>query len=223
MADKLKRNLAMVLMGLLLGILLPWILVQSENPRETAPGLPALWEGMEVQALSEPLPQCYRVEDAEENIIALTPQELLVRLAAEEWSAWAEENKPYDENTAVQALTLRMVLLHSRALGLMGDRTDGWTAEQLTGEAWLRSEEMAVCSEETAAALPDEAYALLYSAAETAAPYFLSIDGALIRDAEKLSLSKIYERMCAGDTAAEIMKETFGEKCLLEQAADILF
>ena len=83
MADKLKRNLAMVLMGLLLGILLPWILVQSESPWETAPGLPALWEGMEVQALSEPLPQCYRVEDAEENIIALTPQELLVRLAAQ--------------------------------------------------------------------------------------------------------------------------------------------
>lgn len=223
MADKLKRNLAMVLMGLLLGILLPWILVQGDIPKETAPGLPALWDGMEVQALSEPLPQCYRVEDAEGNIVALTPQELLMRLAAAEWGRWTDQNGRYEANTAAQALALRMVLLHSRALGLMGDRTDGWTAEQLTGEAWLRSEEMAVCSEETAAALPDEAYALLYSAAETAAPYFLSIDGALIRDAEKLSLSKIYERMCAGDTAAEIMKETFGEKCLLEQAADILF
>lgn len=221
MADKLKRNLAMVLMGLLLGILLPWILVQSENPRETAPGLPALWEGMEVQALSEPLPQCYRVEDAEENIIALTPQELLMRLAAEEWSAWAEENKPYDENTAVQALALRMVLLHSRALGLMGDRTEGMAADELTGEAWLRSEEMPVCGEEMAAALPEEIYAALYSAAETAAPYFLSIDGALIRDTEKLSLDEIYSQMCAGKTAAEIVKETFGENCLLEQAADI--
>lgn len=221
MPDRLKRSLWMLIMGLLLGIALPWILVQGDIPKETAPGLPALWDGMEVQALSEPLPQCYRVEDAEGNIVALTPQELLMRLAAAEWSRWTDQNGRYEANTAAQALALRMVLLHSRALGLMGDRTEGMAADELTGEAWLRSEEMPVCGEEMAAALPEEIYAALYSAAETAAPYFLSIDGALIRDTEKLSLDEIYSQMCAGKTAAEIAKETFGENCLLEQAADI--
>ena len=223
MPDRLKRSLWMLIMGLLMGIALPWMLVQSDVPRETAPDLPALWDGMEVQALSEPLPQCYRVEDAEGNVIALTPQELLVRLAAAEWSTWAAENGSQEDARAGQALALRMVLLHSRALGLMGDRTEGMAADELTGEAWLRSEEMPVCGEETVAALPEEIYAALYLAAETAAPYFLSIDGTLIRDTEKLSLGEIYNRMCAGETAAEIVKEAFGENCLLEQAADILF
>lgn len=215
--DGLRKTWAMVLMGVILTLLLPWLTLRKADTRPV-PVPMAGFEDMDIQPLSESLPQCYRVEDADGTVSALTPEALLVHLAGEEWAEWTAQNEKVDMGLARQALILRMVLFHGKALGLMGDRVEGRSGEELIGAVWLRKEDMPVMETEQFQTLPAETLEELRTAAETAAPYFLSKDGRLLRDVEALTIGELYDRMADGETVAGIISAFFGEGCVLEQA-----
>lgn len=222
-ADRLRNMLAMLLMGAVLTLFLPWLAVQrpaaeTQESSSLASALPAGFGDIKIQPLSEALPQCYRVEDTEGEILALTPQELLIRLAAKEWAEWTAGQESLDGETAQQALALRMILLHGKALGLIGDRVEGMSGEELIQAAWLQGDDLPMMATQEILLLPDEVLEKLNMAADIAVPYFLSVEGMLVRGTEELTLDEIYNRMSAGETAAEIVKESFGESCILEQA-----
>lgn len=217
--DRLRNILAMFSMGLLLTIFIPWLVVQGlemkiQETVSSAYALPESFLNMETRPLSEALPQCYRVEDTDGTILALTPQELLVRLAGKEWIA----KQGGDEKILEQSLILRMILLHGKTLGIIGDRVEGMSKEELTRSVWLQNGDMPMLGTQELLSLSEKTLNELYNAADTAAPFFLSSDGMLVRNVEMLTMDKIYDRISAGETVDEIIKNVFGEGCTLEQA-----
>ncbi len=218
--DRLRNLAAMVLMGIALTAFLPWLATwdrggETEDGPLSHTSLPESLQGMKIEPLSEPLPQCYRIEDTDGTAAALTPPELLVRLAGWEWNTG--EGK-LDEAIIRQSLILRMILLHGKALGIMGDRVTGMSREELVRSVWLERKDMAMLGAGEISSLPEETRQMLEEAAETAAPFFLSVDGMLVREIETLGVEEIYDRISAGETAAEIIKGTFGADCIVEQA-----
>ncbi len=207
----LQTGLQMLLMGGLMVMLMPWVLVKGLTHPAEQTAFPA---GCAVTALSQSLPPGYRVEEADGGISLLTPEQLLIRLAQ---PALSEIGADADPEMLEEALTLYMVLLHTRALGQIGDRTAGLTPEQLCETAWLTADDLPQTEELSAEELPAETLALLQRAAERAAPYFLSVDSRLVR--EPLSPESIYAALSGGKTAAELLRESFGEAYQLEKAA----
>ena len=160
-----KSVLISLAIGSCIGVLLPGLIRSEHSDNDPT----TFFAGMEIVELEESLPDRYRVE-APEGIVLLAPEELLYRMLA---VAAAPED---DRETLVK----KAVLLHSRALALIGDRIEILGEDWASG-VWLQGG-VSIASEGELAALSDERKTLLKEISVEAAPYFLSIDGQLIRD-----------------------------------------
>lgn len=187
------KGLLAALAGLAVVVAMPCIMAW-EGPGRAGGGAV---EGMEVRALSQTLPEGYRVEAGGE-LRFLSPEALLAGLAGAEWDRIREEEG------AEEALGVWCVLTHSRLLGEMGDQTaDG----QVPAGAW------AILPAWEAETDPEvEAVISRYCR------YFLSADGALIR--EEAALTDILHALQAGESPAELYRKYGGENAVLEMAAE---
>ncbi len=175
-----------------------------------------LLDSMTVTSLQQPLPQGYRTETADGETVFISPSALLGVLMEEEIqlipSGWKEQPE------IMQAVLMRVIGLHSALLERMGDRTEGMSDEQLGSSCWLTAKDCEEMARTFTSADLKTIDADLLAVAECASPYFLSNNGKLIGQCGSLSLSRIYDRLQAGETSLEIWKQQCGDTVQLESA-----
>lgn len=191
--------------------------VSEENVRFSA-ALEKITGSLPVSSLQNPLPQGYRVGGSDETAF-LKPEELIARFMDSD--SELPENWQTDE-AKTTAVMMRMIALHTKALGDMYSRTKGWDAERMAAESWIEAE--------NAEKEPDPA---LLSAAKAASGYFLAVpaedgtvpssagntDTILWRQSSDISVESLIKRLQNGESPGEIWRE-YEKSCFLEQAAD---
>ncbi len=179
---------------------------QTESAPALSSALFTITGSVPPSVLSNPLPQGYRVRDLNGNLFFLTPEQLILQLMGKETlpEGWEKSEM---QTTAV---FMKMIGLHSEALGKISDRIQGLSGETLGETFWLEgnfSQEKA--SENTP----------LFQAARAAAAYFLSSDGKLVRKSGELSLKEITELLEKGNSPQEVWQQLLGTEIALEKAA----
>ena len=178
--------------------------------------LDALLKPMTVTTLQQPLPQGYRVEMEDGEILFVSPAVLLSALLEDEIqsmpSGWKEQP------AATQAILMRIIGLHSALLEKMGDRSENMTDEELNNSCWLTAQD---CTD-TARPLTSEDISISDSILETAANcacrYFLSNDGNIAGQCGSITVRQIYDRLQNGETPSQIWSQLCGDEYQLESA-----
>ena len=187
--------------------------VSEENVRFSA-ALKKITGSLPVSSLQNPLPQGYRVGGSDGTAF-LKPEELIARFMDSD--SELPENWQTDE-TKTTAVMMRMIALHTKALGDMYSRTKDWDAERIAAESWIEAE--------NAEKEPDP---VLLSAAKAVSGYFLAVseedasagntDTILWRQSSEISVESLIKRLQNGESPGEIWRE-YEKSCFLEQAAD---
>ena len=227
--DKLKRTLKTLFFYLVITIvcvslfpavssLLSWQLENlplPESQTEFSQPFDALLEPLTVSSLQQPLPQGYRVETEEGETVFISPSDLLAALLETEIQSLPEGWQ--EQPSAQTALLMRIIGLHSALLGMMGDRTEGVSVEQLNNICWLTADECRTIAQPLSqSSLEKNTDSSVQHAADTAAGYFLSKDGKLVREGGKLTLEEIYNQLQNGETPSAIWNSICGEGYRLE-------
>ena len=182
--------------------------------------LDQLLRQMPVTVLTQSLPQGYRVETAEGNIQFVPPAQLLAALLLSETEALPEnwEQQP----SACMAVLMRAIGLHSALLGMIGDQTEGISGEKLNDICWLTTDQYEKIvqplqdSQLSPTELEKNADSATVQAAESAAGYFLSKNGVLVRECGGISVEEILERLNSQQTPQEIWEELCGGEIQIE-------
>lgn len=228
--DKLKNGIKSLLFYFILtiicisllpaaNILLDRIPAQGQTV-QPLPGctqaLDALLSSMTATTLQQPLPQGYRTETADGEIVYISPATLLSVLLQEEIQStapgWTEQPE------MMKAVLMRIIGLHSALLEKMGDRTEGMSDAQLGSSCWLTAKDCAETARTFTSADLKTIDADLAAAAECASLYFLSNNGELAGQCGSLTFNEIYDQLQNGETALQIWNQLCGNGVQLESA-----
>lgn len=181
--------------------------------------LDTLLSSMTVTSLQQPLPQGYRTETADGEIVYISPATLLSVLLQEEMQSIPSGWKKHPE--LMQAVLMRIIGLHSALLEKMGDRTEGMSNEQLGSSCWLTAKDCAETARSFTSADLKTIDADLAAAADCASRYFLSNNGELAGQCGNLTINEIYNRLQNGETALQIWNQLCGDGFQLESAQNL--
>lgn len=188
----------------------------SQSQSQYTQALDTLLKPMTVTALQQPLPQGYRIETADGEIVFISPASLLSVLLKDEVqsisSGWKEQPE------TIQAVLMRIIGLHSALLEKMGDRTESMTDEELSNSCWLTAQDCEETARSFTSADLKAIDADLEAIAGCASIYFLSNNGNLAGQCGNLTLSQIYERLQGGEKPFQIWNQMCGEGFQLESA-----
>ena len=146
--------------------------------------------------------------------------ELLAALLLSETEALPEnwEQQP----SACMAVLMRAIGLHSALLGMIGDQTEGISGEKLNDICWLTTDQYEKIaqplqdSQLSPTELEKKSASATVQAAETAAGYFLSKNGVLVRECGGISVEEILKRLNSQQTPQEIWEELCGGEIQIE-------
>ncbi len=228
--DKLKNSIKSLIIYLILTIVCVSLFpaaaafldrIQEQSPQPASLSdyeqtLNQLLKPMTVHVLQQPLPQGYRVEMEDGEILFISPAALLSALLEDEIQSMPSDWE--EQPAAAQALLMRIIGLHSALLEKMGDRTENMTDETLNNRCWLTAQDCADTARPLTLNEVGISNPILEAAVNCACRYFLSNGGLIAGQCGSVTIRQIYDRLQNGETPSQIWSQLCGAEYQLDSA-----